>query len=313
MLSEPVSPLLPSEEVEFLRQFSAAEVCNRYQDNLAIDVSKYFHGIEAVHLCRGRQSGLEFFWPSLGAALPELYGAVAAMPHYYSQAKWEFTEALEQLRDYHTVLDVGCGEGAFLAHLKEAGHAAFGIDVSPTAVHRARQQGLHAHVASVADLQDSLNKLPLFDAVTAFQVLEHVDSPMRFLEGVIESIRDGGLLIVAVPDGGGAIASLDVPLDLPPHHMTRWNLAALQFLCSQLPLQLHAYRHEPLAIEHIPLLARACFRPLHEPAAWWARFRNRMAAAVASRYWRLCHDQIVIRGHTLLVSYRVLRRQEAAA
>lgn len=308
MLKDPISPLKVSEDVEVIKQFSAEDICERYRTNLRVDVSKYFRDVDAIQLCRGRQSGLEFFWPTNIVAEAGFYVTIDTLPHYYGQAKWEFTEALDQLNGYRTVLDVGCGDGAFLRLLKEAGHDAHGIDISPTAVHRAREKGLNASVGSFDELPS--RSLPLFDAVTAFQVLEHVSDPLRLLSNVAESIRDGGVLIIAVPDGTGPLAMLDVPLDLPPHHMTRWNLAALQFVCGQLPLQMHAFRQESLAIEHVPLLARACFRPLMEPGAWWRQWRNRLAAAFATRYWQRCHDQITLSGHALLVTYRVTRATE---
>jgi methionine biosynthesis protein MetW len=73
-----------------------------------------------------------------------------------------------------TVLDIGCGDGALLAHLRDT-HATSGVglDLSAVAVRKATERGLTAHVADL--LAPSLPPIaPRFDHVVVSEVVEHV-------------------------------------------------------------------------------------------------------------------------------------------
>jgi 2-polyprenyl-3-methyl-5-hydroxy-6-metoxy-1,4-benzoquinol methylase len=95
------------------------------------------------------------------------------------------------------LLDVGTGDGHFLAVAAEAGIQAEGTEVSEAGVHRARLRGQSVRLGDVVDLP-----LPLasFDIVTLWHVLEHVPDVGRLLGRCRELLRDGGLLVVATPN-----------------------------------------------------------------------------------------------------------------
>ncbi|MGF1510351.1 MAG: class I SAM-dependent methyltransferase [Myxococcota bacterium] len=70
---------------------------------------------------------------------------------------------------------------------------------------------------------------PPFDVVCAFQVLEHVASPIRFLAECVDWVRPGGFVVVGVPAADSYLARMcSLPLDLPPHHVTGWTERALE-------------------------------------------------------------------------------------
>lgn len=97
------------------------------------------------------------------------------------------------------VLDFGCGSGAFLAQAALFGAEAYGVDASPAR----RELAAHAAVTIVA----ALAELPAalrgsFDAVSMFEVLEHLDNPRELLTALGEWARPGGLLVLETPDAG---------------------------------------------------------------------------------------------------------------
>lgn len=133
-----------------------------------------------------------------------------------------FRRALKEMEPgLRTVLEVGCGVGRFirllklyLPHLK-----AFGCDVNPSAVRRAR--GFDGQVRYALG---NLNSLPYpgetFDAVLLFDVLEHVEDPQGALDEIRRVLRPGGLLHALVPCEGEpltlhwALARLNILADL---------------------------------------------------------------------------------------------------
>ena len=80
------------------------------------------------------------------------------------------------------VLDFGCNDGWMLAHLEHHGIAdlerSIGIDLNPACVTRARERGVKAFEGSV---EEPVTTGAPFDAVTCFEVLEHVKDPVDVL------------------------------------------------------------------------------------------------------------------------------------
>lgn len=299
------SPLMASEPVEIVRCFAVEEIRQRYREHLRIDVSSRLGSTKHVYLCRGRETGIEFFWPNNLAADSSLYEELRKLPGYYAESKWEFNTASELLAEHNSILEVGCGDGHFVSILQNEGHEARGIDFNASAVARAVSEGKRVSLGDFAALEQMRQNGTQFDAICAFQVLEHLADPVRFLSDCIGLLRVGGRLVLAIPDGMGPLAVLDVALDLPPHHMARWNLAALQSLCRLFPIRMHAFRCEPMAAAHLPLLVRSVFNPLRAEPSTLARVRKRVVSALACRYWARHPNDISIRGQTLLVAFDV--------
>ena len=97
------------------------------------------------------------------------------------------------------ILDVGCGAGDFLIAAKERGFRPLGIDVSEDGARLCREKGLEA-LAGDFLTEDFGTK---FDAVTMWDVIEHLRDPGAFFERTLDVLRPGGLLIGKVPAFGG--------------------------------------------------------------------------------------------------------------
>jgi len=97
-----------------------------------------------------------------------------------------------------SLLDVGCGIGGFVAYATSAGFRAVGSDVSPDAVAEARRKGLDVHLADDLDAHVPDGSL---DALTMWDVVEHLVDPVTVLEQVVRKVRPGGALLFETPDG----------------------------------------------------------------------------------------------------------------
>lgn len=107
----------------------------------------------------------------------------------------EFKPIVEWVAPQSKVLDVGCGVGTLGKLLMDKGCIVYGVDISPTAVERAREKGVKAEVWDVDNgLKFDDNS---FDYVILCDVLEHVHKPRFVFE---ESLRVGRSVIVASPN-----------------------------------------------------------------------------------------------------------------
>ena len=118
-----------------------------------------------------------------------------------------------------TVLDLGCATGGFLSTLQGPSWKCFGIEMSEDAANVARRRcGAEVFVGDILDAPF----LPAsFDAITCFNVFEHVYEPKEVLIKVAEWLKPGGIFYTLMPniDSAGAriFRSYWYALELPRH------------------------------------------------------------------------------------------------
>jgi SAM-dependent methyltransferase len=98
------------------------------------------------------------------------------------------------------VLDLGSGEGYGGALLAGSAAAVTGVDIDEQAVahSRANYPNVEFAVASATDLSGYADDA--FEAVVAFEVIEHVAEQERVLAEVARVLAPGGLLIMSTPE-----------------------------------------------------------------------------------------------------------------
>jgi SAM-dependent methyltransferase len=121
-------------------------------------------------------------------------------------------------------LDVGCGRGDLGAQLIGRGWHVTGIDPSQAACAAARARGLDARPGTLHDVELEPGA---FDVAILQHSLEHVPEPIEDLHRLSAALRDGGLLLITIPNFGSwqrkAFGTRWFHLDLPRHrvHFTR--------------------------------------------------------------------------------------------
>jgi 2-polyprenyl-3-methyl-5-hydroxy-6-metoxy-1,4-benzoquinol methylase len=119
------------------------------------------------------------------------------------------------------LLDVGCAAGLFLVTLRElGGWQVEGVELdAATAAYGRETYGLTIHAGT---LEEAALPSQRFDAVTLWDVLEHLHQPTATLREVRRLLRPGGTLVVRVPNlaswdarlFGDSWAGLDAPRHL---------------------------------------------------------------------------------------------------
>jgi SAM-dependent methyltransferase len=179
------------------------------------------------------------------------------------------------------LLDVGCGEGEFVAEMASLGWDAEGIDPTADAVVAARARGVRV---TQGDLTDVALHEGAFDAITFRLVFERIPDPVGALRACHRALKPRGVLWIATPNldsdpsrtFGDAWIFLETPRNavlytLPSlHRLLRW--------CRFEPVLLRPSRHAAWSYRLSGAIARG-EPPFRRPRR--LSFRERARARLA--------------------------------
>lgn len=104
------------------------------------------------------------------------------------------------------LLDVGSGPGHFLKMASDAGWDVEGIEPRKEAAAFCREHfGIKIHTGNFEDFEFGLRK---YDAITFWDVLEHVSSHDRFLQQAVNVLAPDGIIVIAIPNASGLPARI---------------------------------------------------------------------------------------------------------
>jgi len=98
------------------------------------------------------------------------------------------------------ILDIGCGGGLFLSLLKQQGAEVAGIELSDSRAQYAKMKhGLEIYKHPIESGFWQTGYADHFDAVTLWDVIEHVNYPLQTLLSAARVLKRGGLLLIDTP------------------------------------------------------------------------------------------------------------------
>ncbi|HQZ63447.1 MAG TPA: class I SAM-dependent methyltransferase [Planctomycetaceae bacterium] len=156
------------------------------------------------------------------------------------------------------VLEIGYGNGSFLAFAKERRWEVVGTEVSTDLVEIARRKGFNVHHT------DNLRSFPddSFDLIVAFDVLEHIpeENLPEFLHQIVRTLKNNGCFVARFPNG-------DSPFGLPAQngditHTTAIGSGKVRYFAGSLSVEL-LY----VGAESQPLLGVGLARFIHRLVA----------------------------------------------
>lgn len=189
---------------------------------------------------------------SLSAYPPEYYGGGARKIGGLGGVVRDFSvrkrsaEVVNRTGKPGRIFDFGCGDGDFLAAMHSHGWECFGSELEGPAYDRCAVRFPGRIVCGADGFAASSLTDNFFDAVSIWQVFEHLPDPRSLLGLVRRRMKPGGLFAIGVPDptswqavlGGRHWLHLD-----PPRHLHLCSPAALESLLNESGFQVLGTRH----------------------------------------------------------------------
>ncbi len=109
----------------------------------------------------------------------------------------ELLDNFEQFRQTNNILDIGCGDGYFLDAAKNRGWNVYGTEFTDEAIEILDSKGIKSNQGK---LETSNYHNEMFDVITSFEVLEHINNPNEECNSIYKILRKKGLIYVTTPN-----------------------------------------------------------------------------------------------------------------
>lgn len=231
-----------------LLELNTSYIITYYKKFFNMDVRRYFLDIPRIGLYVCEQTGLREFYPKVVGA-EQLYRELEKFNWYYLEDKEEYSQAKKFITESMNVLEVGCGRGAFAKYISKAQY--HGLEFNTLAVAGCKQQGISVSTDTLATFSHA--HAGDYDAICAFQVLEHIPTTSDFITDCLRVLKKGGLFIFSIPAFDSFVQCVpNYVLNMPPHHCTQWPDATLLSLEKYFSLELiemHSFALQKMHIQ----------------------------------------------------------------
>lgn len=222
----PLCPVTKEPAVRLVQWVTARLLKDLWRIEFGVDAGPSFGSTERFGLWES-PIGLYFFDPMIEGDHEfylKFYRRLEKLNVYpETNRSAEFAIAAEAIGPGAKVLDIGCRSGEFHHLLKNATYTGLDPNFSSPG------SGLDIRAETIEE--HNLIHAGSYDAVCAFQVLEHLTKPLAFFQSIVAAAKPQGLIFVGVPQLPSAITRVpNFLLNAPPHHLTWWTKDALKTL-----------------------------------------------------------------------------------
>lgn len=216
-----------------------SQICPICTTSAVFFTAKNMHRLYRCPFC-----GLIFVWP-LPADTSGIYssdyfrGAKGGFGYVdYDQDKAAMTSTFEVYLDSletlfprkGRLLDVGAASGYFVEMAYKRGWGSYGVEISDYAASLGRGKNLNITTGTLKDVPFGPD---FFDAVTLWDVIEHITDPRTELKRIHNILKSGGVLAINTPDTSSFWARIwgrRWHLLVPPEHLIYFNPANISRL-----------------------------------------------------------------------------------
>lgn len=193
-------------------------------------------GFKVVYLCKCKICNFVFDKriPSK-KELDEHYAvyAYSAMKTISKETIRSYNNLLDEFEKYRTIgniLDIGCGQGDFLAEAKKRHWNVYGTEYSQSAVELCTSRDIQMYEGG---LDKNIFPEISFDVITSFEVIEHINTPHEMMAVVDRKLKKGGLFYCTTPNFNALLRYLEKDkfrMIVYPEHISFYTKKSFRFL-----------------------------------------------------------------------------------
>lgn len=252
---------------------------DRYERLLAC-IAELWQG-NGCSILHCEECGVSFGYPFVGGSQEfyDIFHEQKGYPKWRSEYDVAVKTALKPTAG-GKIIDVGAGVGMFLRGLgpEWQRHA---VEYSQSNIRELEGAGIRVF----QNLSDAQSESGTFQAVTLFQVLEHMADFSIVLKQCRRLLSAGGRIFISVPDGDAMILQeklAGLP-DMPPNHIVKWTPKSLSLALRQAGFKPEQAGYEPSSWRNVPgFLYKRIVQDAKDPhslAAKIYRIRNKRLRA----------------------------------
>jgi SAM-dependent methyltransferase len=169
--------------------------------------------------------------------------ATGALAFFPLEVSWRWTircNILYGLTRIGRVLDVGCGNGGYLAQMKLYGFECYGCE--PDSIRAQTAASIKGVRVSATDLHGARYPDSYFDVVHIWNVLEHVHDPMAVLQETRRILKQGGLVIISSPNHESILARVFPNWEDVPRHLFSFSTKTISLYLEKTGFRLNHLR-----------------------------------------------------------------------
>lgn len=181
----------------------------------------------------------------------------------------KFRQYLQYFEKNDIILDIGCGEGAFLNLLRKEGFKGIGVDVDPCVLKIARKYGLEVIQSDIFHFLDDNNNQNKFNGVMLGDVIEHFDPffCQILLKKIIKILKNSGKLIITTPNSKCLMMNLGSFYENEIQHHNLYSVSAIKRFLEQ--ERMNVISHGIVKNSFLPIFIRSPLGTLRNIALWF--------------------------------------------
>ncbi len=173
---------------------------------------------------------IEYLSATQTVNMSDAWFEIAALDHFWIRRRFEVLRAClgAGQADLRSVAEIGCGNGVLQRQVGDwLGVRIDGFDLNEFALQQSIAMDHNLYVYNVLEKQVRFKQK--YDLVLLFDVLEHVENPMEFLDAAHYMLKPNGRLAINVP----ALQSLYSRYDRAAGHLLRYDMDSVDSLISK--------------------------------------------------------------------------------
>jgi SAM-dependent methyltransferase len=234
------------------------------------DIDSSFFVKNGYTLARCSECGLAYVTnPPTDAELEHLYSFESGyhvdfrddpkeIEHRFALAKRQYEAIARHHQTPGRCLDIGAAAGFFVKTAQDNGWDAHGIELSEDTARLARDR--YGVDVTSARLEETTFEPESFDAITLWDVIEHVPEPVDTMRRVAKLLKPGGVVGIITPNLDGLFARRSYkvgrridhwPAVEPPAHLSQFSVQSMTALLDKVGLKTVETTHEPQPLGYV--------------------------------------------------------------